>query len=200
MSTSRVRSAQRGAAVLLAGTALAAGLSACSSNSGSTATHPGTSSSVSSGSVNFAGAATRWWSDSAGTSGSTIDISNPTSAASAVHPSQSVYCGILTATANATKSQLTAMQTKNAASVATLRAFVAELEASAPTEVSSAWRTLGGALLALVDSKAGHASTGTASSAQISAASQAIVANAEQKCGLTAQQLTGSLGSGSSSK
>lgn len=198
MSTSRTRTTRRGAAVLLTGAAITAGLTACSGSSGPSGSSASTAVSISP--VSNGQTATRWWSDSAGSSGSTIDLGDPTAAASGVHPSQPEYCGILKATANATKAQLSTMQTKNAASVATLQAFVAELQASAPSEVSGAWKVLGGALLALVNSKAGHVSTGTATSAQIEAASQAIVRNAEQKCGLTAAQLTGSLGSASSSK
>ena len=83
--------------------------------------------------------ATRWWSDDAGTKGSTIDPHNPAADAAKLHPSQQEYCAVLRQTVAANQSLLPETSATDPAMAAASEAFVAEVQRLAPSGISGQW-------------------------------------------------------------
>jgi hypothetical protein len=129
-------------------------------------------------------AATRWWSNSAVKVGSTIDAAHPDAAAASLHPSRSDYCGMLKQTLNAGKSILPSGKANDPKLLTGTKAFVAEIEAVAPTEVTDSWRVLGPVIIDLVKG-GGTIPTGAgATTAKNLQAAQAINTDAKKNCSL----------------
>jgi hypothetical protein len=129
--------------------------------------------------------ATRFWSGGAGAPGATIDPAQP--AAPPAHASAGAYCQILSSTAAAGVDVLHGVGANDPALATTTRAWLADVQAAAPTSLSAQWKLLGQAMLTLVES---GSSPGTAklpsgvAAAQVSAATAAISADAKANCGL----------------
>lgn len=170
---SRAASWRRGARLSATAAVLALVATACSSGAGPS---PGS------------GAATpqpptgRWWSNGAVAVGSRVDAGDPTAAAARLHPSQKDYCGMLAETMTSGRSVLPGAG--NSESVATLRAFVAEIETVAPSAVSGAWHVLGPALVSFAASQGASLGTGSANATSLSLAAQQIAAHAAKVCHL----------------
>jgi hypothetical protein len=129
-------------------------------------------------------AATRWWSNSAVKVGSTIDAAHPDAAAGSLHPSRSDYCGMLKQTLKAGKSILPSGKANDPKLLTGTKAFVAEIEAVAPAEVSDSWRVLGPVIINLVKG-GGTIPTGAgATTAKNLQAAQAINTDAKKNCSL----------------
>jgi len=124
----------------------------------------------------------RWWSNAVVSQGSTVDPAHPSAAAAALHPSQSDYCGMLSQTLAAGKSVLS---TTSAIPLDTLEAFVTEISRVAPASLTSAWHTVGSAVVGYVRSGGTSLGTGAASAAQLDQAAAAISADASATCHLT---------------
>jgi hypothetical protein len=124
--------------------------------------------------------ATRWWSNSAATDGSTIDPSDPTAAAARLKPNRDQYCTMLKQTVGAGKSILSGATATDPRLLASTEAFVAELQAVAPSEVSSQWKTLGDVLIQFV--KTGGKSAGNVSTSALTAAAATISTDAKSRC------------------
>lgn len=117
---------------------------ACSGNDAKPKAHD---SSASSGLV-----ATRWWSNSAGTTGTEIDANRPQALAGKLRPSASDYCSMLKQTVAAGKSILPGVTAQDPALLASTKAFVAEIQAVAPAAVAASWKVLGDVVVAFVES------------------------------------------------
>lgn len=122
----------------------------------------------------------RWWSNGAAAVGSNVDASDPTAAAARLRPSQKDYCGMLAETMKSGRSVLPGAG--GSGSVATLRAFVAEIQQVAPAEVSGAWRVLGPALVGFASSQGSSLGTSSADATSLSLAAQRISAHAAKVC------------------
>jgi hypothetical protein len=164
----------RGAALLTLLTAGSAVVAGCSGG-GSPAPHV-------SGSPSSTYVATRWWSNTADSAGSTIDPNNPGAAAGQLQPSRTTYCSMLKQTVAAQKSILPGVTAGDPALLASTRAFVAEIEAVAPSQVSSQWRVLGEALTKLVASGGNPAKVTGLDTKAITAAADAVSADAKAQC------------------
>lgn len=92
----------------------------------------------------------RWWSSPAGGVGSQIDVEQPEKGASALRPDQHAYCAILQSSVRSGHNPLTAQSTSESNLLVTTRAWLAELEALSDGPISGAWKTLGPALLAVL--------------------------------------------------
>lgn len=150
--------------------------------------HASTSSSASSaspsGSSPATAAATRWWSNSAATVGTTIDPANPGAAAAKLHPSQTEYCGMLKQTLDARKSILPTAGTSDPALLSGAEAFAAEIQQVAPAGITASWHVLGPAIIGLIKS-GGQVPTGAAGqTAKTLQAAQAVSADAKATCKL----------------
>lgn len=157
----------------LAGLLGLATLAACTATTSSPLTHPATS------------VATRFWSGGAGAAGSTIDPAHP--AATPAHPSAGAYCQILTSSSAAGVNVLQGVAANDPKLATTTRAWLADVQAAAPTPLSAQWKLLGQALLALVSSGASPGAAKLPSgvtAAQVTAASAAISADAKANCGI----------------
>jgi hypothetical protein len=126
--------------------------------------------------------ATRWWSNGAASDGSTIDPSDPTAAAAKLKPNRDQYCAMLKQTVAAGKSILPGATANDPRLLASTEAFVAELQAVAPSQVSKQWQTLGDVLVQFV--KSGGQSSGDASTAKLTAAATVISTDAKSRCGV----------------
>ena len=124
--------------------------------------------------------ATRWWSNSAAKDGSTIDPSDPTAAAAHLKPNRDQYCSMLKQTVGAGKSILPGATATDPRLLASTEAFVAELQAVAPAQVSSQWKTLGDVLIQFV--KTGGKSAGSVSTSALTAAATTISTDAKSRC------------------
>ena len=154
------------AAVALAGAAACAG---------------GSTSAVPSATSASAPALNRWWSNSAVSAGSSVDPAHPNAADAQLHASASDYCGMLHQTLAAGRSILPGGS--QGLPLATLEAFVGELQQVAPAGVSGQWRVLGSALLAFARTNGTSLGAGSNPSAVASAAAD-ISANARTACNL----------------
>jgi hypothetical protein len=126
--------------------------------------------------------ATRWWSNGAASDGSTIDPSDPTAAAGKLKPNRDQYCTMLKETVAAGRSILPGATANDPRLLASTEAFVAELQAVAPTQVSAQWKTLGGVLVQFV--KTGGKSTGDIATTKLTAAATVISTDAKSRCGV----------------
>lgn len=186
----------RTAAVAVALLTVPAVATACSGSSGggrtvSTAPAPSTSA---------AAAPTRWWSNSAVTAGSTIDVNDPTSAAAKLHPSKTDYCGMLKQTLDSGNSILPGITATDPALLTASKAFVAEIQQVAPADVTGSWQVLGPAILALVNSGGNLSAVQSLDVASISKAVTAVSDEAKQACGLDLSAITGAAGLGTPTK
>lgn len=89
---------------------------------------------------------------------------------------------MLKQTVNAGKSILPGATANDPRLLASTEAFVAELQAVAPSQVSQQWQTLGEVLVQFV--KSGGKSAGTTSPATLTAAATAISNDAKTRCGV----------------
>jgi hypothetical protein len=136
--------------------------------------------------VSAAAAATRWWSNSAVQVGSSIDPAAPTSAAGALHPSLSDYCGMLKQTLQAGKSILPTGSATDPKILTSSEAFFAELEAVAPASVSASasWHLLGPVIVGLVKAGGTLPTASSADTAKNLQAAEAINADSKKNCKL----------------
>ena len=163
--------------------AAAATLAACTgSSSGPESPTSGAPTSSSGAPIPHSTIATRWWSNDAASDGSTIDPSDPTAAAGSLKPNRDEYCSMLKQTVDAGKSILPGATANDPRLLASTEAFVAELQAVAPPEVSKQWKTLGDVLVQFVQS--GGTSSGSTSTATLTAAATAISNDAKTRCGV----------------
>ena len=125
-------------------------------------------------------AATRWWSNAAVHQGSTVNPNDPSAAAAALHPSQTDYCGMLRETLANTK-VLPGLESGDAKLAVAAKAFVAEIEQVAPTNLQGDWRQIAPILIGV--SQSGVSGTASADTTTLQAA-QAIAADAKTNCGL----------------
>jgi hypothetical protein len=139
---------------------------------------PSTSTSTS------AAVATRWWSNSATKAGTRIDVKNPQAAARQLHGSKADYCSMLEQTVAAGKSILPNVTANDPALLTSTKAFVAELEAVAPSMVAGAWKVLGGAVVALVSSGGDTTKVKGIDAAAVSRAAATVAADAKRSCGV----------------
>jgi hypothetical protein len=170
MMTAVVRSAAVAAIAL--GTACA--VASCSSAAGSphrASTHGGSA----------APAATRWWSNGAASAGSTLSAGKD-SAAQRLQPSRAEYCTMLRQTVAAGRSILRDAGTTAPAVTTATKAFVAEVKAVAPAEVSTAWQTLGNAVVSLVAGPDGAAAAQLLGAPAVQHASAIVVMDAKARC------------------
>lgn len=133
--------------------------------------------------------ATRWWSDGAGAEGSKIDVDNPTSAAAKLTPDAKTYCAVLASTAPNGKSPLSGFSANDPGSSVQLKAWIAELTALAPTDITAAWRTFGGAIISLQEAAAkpspAFPSYSAADAAAQKSAQQSIDTQTKKDCNLS---------------
>lgn len=153
--------------------ALAGALAGCGGSSGGTS-HSSQSSSPA--------AATRWWSNTAVSVGSTVSPADPEAAAARLSPSQADYCGMLKQTLAANKSLVSAITAADPALAVSARAFLAEIQRVAPASVSGQWHVLGPAVLALV--KSGGTSGLPSNLGALTSAANAISSDAQTNCGV----------------
>lgn len=166
---------------LLLGCGLALATAACSGGHAGTAAHnPRSSATAHSSHLT----ATRWWSNSAAARGSRIDPTQPDAAASRLHASRAEYCRMLEQTVAAQHSILPGVTTNDPALLTSTRAFVAELEAVAPSAVAQPWRVLGPAVTSLVASRGDLAKVHRVDAAAVQRAANAIAADAKRSCGV----------------
>jgi hypothetical protein len=156
-------------------------VAACTS-SGSKAANE--ASSAPSASTSSAAVATRWWSNSATKAGTRIDVKNPQAAARQLHGSKADYCSMLEQTVTAGKSILPNVTANDPALLTSTKAFVAELEAVAPSMVAGAWKVLGGAVVALVSSGGDTTKVKGIDAAAVSRAAATVAADAKRSCGV----------------
>lgn len=169
--------------VLAAATTLAAcsgSGSGSGSTSGPTTTAARASTGTSAAPTPQSTVATRWWSNSAATDGSTINPADPTAAAAHLKPNRDQYCAMLKQTVSAGKSILPGASASDPRLIASTEAFVAELQAVAPSQVAAQWKTLGDVLVEFV--KSGGTSAGSSSGAALTTAAAAISTDAKSRC------------------
>ena len=126
-------------------------------------------------------AATRFWDNGAEPAGSTIDPAHPTLAAADLHSDRTTYCHVLSSTLAAGHSVLGGVKAGDPSLATTTQAWLADIRAVAPSALASDWQTVSNALLALIEPST--SSTKPAASS-VSAASQAIAADAKASCSL----------------
>jgi hypothetical protein len=160
--------------VLAAATLL--GLVAC------TGGRPGAPHANSSSASSSSLVATRWWSNAAATSGSTIDAKQPLAAAARLHASRSEYCGMLRQTVGAGKSILPGVTVNDPALLTTTRAFIGEIQAVAPSSVAASWRVVGRIVLALVTSLGDAPKVSAIHATGLRQAADAIATDAASRC------------------
>jgi hypothetical protein len=130
--------------------------------------------------------AKRWWSNSAVSAGSTIDPAHPDAEAGKLHPSDAEYCAMLSDTLKAGKSILPGVTAKDPALLAATTAFVAEIQKTAPSAVTSAWSTLAPVIIGLA--KAGGVPS--ANTGEVTQAATTIATDAKTRCGLNLAGIT----------
>jgi hypothetical protein len=155
---------------------------ACSGGSGQGGSPP----SLTVGNQSFSSAlvATRWWSNSANSIGSTLDPQDPEAGAAALSVSPIDYCRMLRQTVAAGKSILPGVTANDPALLTSTRAFLAELEAVAPTSVAGSWQVLGRAVITFVESGGGLAAVKRGDAAAVRKAASAVAADAKHSCGV----------------
>jgi len=180
---------QSGRAVAVSAAALASVLviAGCDSGGG---THAATATTPSSSAPSAAVAgksfsAVRWWSNSAASAGSAVDVNNPAANASSLHPSRSDYCQMIAQTQKAGKTLFTGVAASNTDLQVTITAFAAEIEAVAPSQVSGAWRTLGRAIVMMARSGGDVAHLKGIDAKSVQQAAATISADATAVCHLS---------------
>jgi hypothetical protein len=175
-------SARSRAVAACAAIALAPVAAACTSASGTTPTDAAslpvsvaTSSSL---------VATRWWSNSASQAGSTIDPKNPEGAAGRLQTSPTDYCGMIRQTLAAGHSILPNVTANDPALLTSTQAFLAELEAVAPSAVAGSWKVLGPAVLTIVHSGGDWTKVKGVDAAAVRKAASTVAAHAKHSCGV----------------
>jgi hypothetical protein len=128
--------------------------------------------------------ATRWWSNSASPAGTVIDVNRPEAAAANLHESKADYCGMLRQTVAAGRSILAGVTANDPALVISTKAFVAEIEASAPSSIAGSWQVLGPAVLTLVESGGDTTKVKGIDAAAVSKAAGTVAADAKHSCGV----------------
>jgi hypothetical protein len=169
------------ARLLTACAALALAPAAAACGGSSPKSHP-TSDGPSSPSSSLV--ATRWWSNSATTAGSTIDPKHPEAVAAQLDASKTDYCGMLRQTAAAGRSILPNVTANDPALLISTKAFVAELEAVAPSSVAGSWEVLGPAVITIVESGGGSAAVKKIDAAAVQEAARTVAADAKRSCGV----------------
>ena len=177
-----MRRLHRVTAVAVAALALPS-LAACTSGSHSATTRASGAGSTQSA----AGAtATRWWSDAAGSAGSTVSASDPTAAARKLTVSRPTYCSMLAATVNGGHSLFPNATPHDSAMIAGTTAFVTELSKVAPPSISSSWAVLSPVIVSLVKSGGSFgALRANIDEAAVSKAAAAVAADAKTNCDVT---------------
>jgi hypothetical protein len=127
-------------------------------------------------------AATRWWSNSAATVGSVIDLKNPQAVAAKLHESQTDYCGMLRETVRADKSILPGVGAQDPALVASTKAFVSELERVAPSPFAHSWQILGAVVLKVVASGGDLSKVKGVDQVAVQQAGTTVAAHAKSTC------------------
>lgn len=128
--------------------------------------------------------ATRWWSNSVVSAGSTIAASDPTSAAAKLTSSRDEYCQMLKQTLAVGKSLLPSAQAKDPRLLPTTEAFVSEIEAVAPAQVVPSWKVLGPVILQLVRSAGSLPTSQPGDTSGNLKAAETINADAKANCKL----------------
>lgn len=129
-------------------------------------------------------AAQRWWSNHAASSGSSIAANGPDAAVVALRPSRTDYCGMLRQTTAAGKSLFAGVAPGDAGMQATVRAFVAEISAVAPSDVARAWHALGKMIVAVSASGGDLGRVSGVNTGRVRAAAATIAADAATQCHL----------------
>lgn len=142
----------------------------------------GCTSSTHAASLPSTSPATRWWSNSVVSVGSTIAASDPTAAAAKLSQSRDEYCQMLKQTLAVGKSLLPSAQAKDPRLLPTTEAFVSEVEAVAPAQVLPSWKTLGPVILQLVRSGGSLPTANPGSSTANLKAAEAINSDAKSNC------------------
>lgn len=163
--------------------ALAPAVAACSGGGGGGPADPASLlGSASAPSSNLT--AVRWWSNSATRVGSLIDPKDPESAARKLHTSSRDYCGMLRQTLAAGHSILPNVTANDPALLTSTKAFVAELEAVAPSDLAGSWKVLGSAVLTFVRSGGDSTKVQGIDAAAVRAAANTVAAEAKRGCGV----------------
>lgn len=134
------------------------------------------------------GAAARWWQDSNASVGSAINLADPTAAARGLVPDRASYCTILRQTVAAGHGVLATAKPGDRNAIATVRAWLAELEAVAPPAVLPAWQVTGSSVTTLLanNGKVGASTLPPGvTAAQLASAGQTIASDAKSACNLT---------------
>jgi hypothetical protein len=158
---------------------LVVALAACGGGSGAKPA-PNTSTRSVAGAL----VATRWWSNSAATTGSRINPDQPGAVAAKLHPSQSEYCQMLSQTLAAGKSILPGATASDPALLTSTEAFVAEVQRVAPASVHSQWQVVGDAIVGFVKSTGSSVGKSAVSTTTLTSDVAAISADAKQNCHL----------------
>jgi hypothetical protein len=128
--------------------------------------------------------ATRWWSNSASKAGSLIDPKDPESAATKLHTSPRDYCGMLRQTLAAGHTILPNVTANDPALLTSTKAFVAELEAVAPSDLAGSWKVLGSAVLTFVQSGGDSTKVQGIDAVAVRTAAGTVAADAKRGCGV----------------
>jgi hypothetical protein len=167
-----------------AAASLALAVTACSGSPAKTASlSDGISSSPASTLV-----ATRWWSNSATTTGTLIDPKNPQELVGKLQSSRHDYCGMLRQTVAAGHSILQGVTAHDPALLTSTKAFVAELGAVAPSRLAGSWKVLGSAVITIVASGGDTAKVKTIDAAAVRTAASTVAADAKHSCGVDLSQ------------
>ena len=176
-------SALRRVAAVCAAVAVAPLAAACTPG-GAGGTRPLPSLTVGSQSFSSALVATRWWSNSANKVGSVLDTKNPEAGAAGLSVSPTDYCGMLRQTVAAGKSILPGVTANDPALLTSTRAFVAELEAVAPSSVAGSWQVLGRAVITFVESGGDSTAVKKVDAVAVRKAASTVAADAKRSCGV----------------
>jgi hypothetical protein len=154
---------------------------ACTAGGGS-----GGNDTVSLGEPSFSSAlvATRWWSNSVHKVGSVLDTKHPETGVAGLSVSPTDYCGMLRQTVAAGKSILPGVTANDPALLTSTRAFLAELEAVAPTSVAGSWQVLGSAVITFVESGGDSTAVKRVDAAGVRKAASTVAADAKRSCGV----------------
>jgi hypothetical protein len=128
--------------------------------------------------------ATRWWSNSASKVGSLIDSTHPNQVATSLHTSPRDYCGMLRQTLAAGHTILPDVTANDPALLTSTKAFVAELEAVAPSNLTGPWKVLGSAMLTFVESGGDTTKVQGIDAAAVRSAASTVAADAKRGCGV----------------
>jgi hypothetical protein len=128
--------------------------------------------------------AVRWWSNSASRAGSLIDPHDPEAAAAHLSASPADYCGMLRQTIAAGRSILPNVTANDPALLTSTKAFIAELEAVAPSGVAGSWKVLGSAVLTFVESGGDSTKVKGVDAAAVRKAESTVAADAKHSCGV----------------